>query len=170
MQCLVYLGLRLLGNCNSHDALELLAKTQADLLRVFHDCQEDPFKALPGPDASADTLPGVELHKINLIRSLHSFVGGMVDCRPPHGFDPRFSPSDNSKFYGSLVGVHYANPFGTVDAKQMDNAALKSKVFTSAHMRSRDLMEWRGWSISLMASLPIGFPERDLVCCTKGRA
>jgi len=69
--------------------------------------------------------------------------------------------SDNLSLYRVLVGVTGANRFGDFDPKEMYDALLKSNVF----VKDEDIgtLDTVVWSMQLMESLPIGFPEGYLV-------
>ena len=123
---LVIIGLNLLENYNSRDVLELLGKDQDDLLRILNECEEDPFKALPGPQLAADTMS--ELRKISLLRNLLDVSEGKVDYGP-QVLKSRSNFSDNINKYGGLVGVNGMKPFGNFDPKEMDEALSKSPFF-----------------------------------------
>lgn len=158
-QYLVFLGLNSLRSYDSCEGLELLAKDQADLLQPFQGCHKDPFKAL--------AVKGSELQTISLVRGLLELSGGTVDRRQ-HAFDQGYTTSENLDLYGTLVGVTNNNRFGDFDPKEMYNALLKSKVFVKdADVGTLDTV---GWSMQMMESLPIGFPEGYLVYYPERRA
>lgn len=159
-QYLKFLGLNSLRNYDSCEALELLAKDQADLLQPFQKCHTDPFKALSEPKAPNKTLHGSEIQMISLVRAVLELAGGMVDCRQ-HALDQEYAISDNFNLYKILVGVSGTNGFGNFDPKEMYNALLESKVFIDdADIGTLDTV---GWSMQMMEYLPIGFPEGYLV-------
>lgn len=165
---LVIFGLNLLESHNPPKALELLAKDQDGLLRILKDCEEDPFKTLPGPQLSADTKS--ELRKISLLRNLLHVSEGKVDFRP-QALESESNFSNNLNPYGSLVGVNGTNSFGNFDPKEMDDALLKSPMFRSdSDTHSLDTVDWSGFCIVLRNFIPIGHPQGHLVCYAKGRA
>lgn len=160
----MFLGLDQQRNYDSHEAVELLAKDQADLLQPFQECYTDPFKALSERKAPIKMLHGSELQIISLVRGLLELSGGIVDCRQ-HALDQGYTISDNLNLYMVLVGVTGTNQFGDCDPKEMHNALLKSKVFSKdSDIGTLDTM---GWSMQMMEFLPIGFPEGHLVTSSR---
>ncbi len=156
----MFIGLNLLGDYNSPAALELLAKDQASLLRVFRACQRHQCEALLRPPTSAEIPSSTELHKISLVRSLFELSNCTIDARP-HELHPEHTVDDNLDFYGSLVEVTGANCFGNFDPAQMHDALLKSSVFKNdPHTPLLDIV---AWSRQIMEHIPIGFPEGYLV-------
>lgn len=163
----MFLGLNRQRSYDSHEALELLAKDEADLLQPFQKCRTDPFKTLSERKAPIKTLHGSELQMISLVRSLFELSGGIVDCRQ-HAFDQEYTISDNLNLYMILVGVTGTNRFGDFDPKEMYNALLKSKAF----VKDSDIgtLDTVGWSMQMIEFLPIGFPEGYLVISCERRA
>lgn len=163
----MFLGLSSLRSYDSREALELLAKDQANLLQPFQKCYTDPFKALSEPKALTKTLHSSELQMISLVRGLLELSGGIVDCRQ-HALDQEYAISDNLNLYRILVGVTDTNSFGDFDPKEMYNMLLKSNVFVKdAEIGTLDPV---GWSLQMMHFLPIGFPEGYMVCYSERRA
>jgi len=163
----VFLGLNRQRSYDSHEALELLTKDQADLLQPFQKCHTDPFKTLSERKAPIKTLRGSELQMISLVRGLFELSGGIVDCRQ-HALDQEYTNSDNLTLYMILVGVTGTNRFGDFDPKEMHSALSKSKVF----VEDLDIgtLDTVGWSMRMMEFLPIGFPEGYLVIYCERRA
>lgn len=150
----MFIGLNLLKDYKSCDALELLAKDQFDLLQTFKDCVEDPFKPLSGLKVSIETYYDAEMHKISLLRILFEISGGTTNCRQ-QCLDQRHTFNKNLNLYGSIVGVNGAGSFGRFDE------FLKSKAFEEdPHICPLDTVEW---SLRMMQLLPIGFQEGYLV-------
>ena len=162
----MFLGLNRQQNYDSYEALELLAKDQADLLQPFEKCHTDPFKTLSERKAPIKTLYGSELQMISLVRLLFELSGGIVECRQ-HTLDQEYTISDNLNLYIILVGVTGTNRFGEFDPKEMYSALLKSKVFEDSDISTLDTV---GWSMRMMEFLPIGFPEGYLVIYCEQRA
>lgn len=164
---MVFLGLNRQRSYDSHEALGLLAKDQADLLQPFQKCHTDPFKTLSDePQAHTKMLHGSELQMISLVRGLFELSGGIVDCRQ-HALDQEYTINDNLNLYMILIGVTGTNRFGDFDPKEMCNALLKSKVFVDSDIGTLDTV---GWSMRMMDFLPIGFPEGYLVISCERQA
>lgn len=106
----MFLGLKLLRYYNSCDALRLLAKGEADVLKPFKESQKNSLKALSKPEVPVIRSKGLELQTISLVRGLLDFCGGMVDCRQ-HTFEQGYTIGDNLNLYGILVGVTCTNRF-----------------------------------------------------------
>ena len=162
----MFLGLNRQRSYDSYEALELLAKDQADLLQPFQKCHTDPFKKLSEHKAPIKTLHGSELQIISLVRGLFELSGGIVDSRQ-HALDQEYTFSDNLNLYMVLVGVTGTNRFGDFDPEEMYSALLKSKVFEDSDISTLDTI---GWSMRMMKFLPIGFPEGYLVIYCERRA
>ena len=157
------LGLRLLRDYDSQQALELLTKDEDDLLQLLLEGHPNLFEA-----ASEDGVPTkpsyrLELHTISLIRAVLEFSEGKVDCRQ-HVFDQGYTSSDNASLYGRLLGVADnagINPMEGFDPEQMCNTLLKSKAFAEGPDIS--LLEVIEWNTRIVDFLPIGFREEHLV-------
>jgi len=113
----------LLRNYNSHQALELLAKSQEDLLKPFYKSHSLENQA------SIDTSEDSDRQTIFLGRSLLEFCGGREKVRQ-HTLDQGFTTSDNLHLYGLLIGITGTNRFGDFDPDQMHKTLLKFKVFS----------------------------------------
>ena len=127
----MFLDLNRQRSYDSYEALELLAKDQADLLQSFQKCHADPFKKLSEHKTPIKTLHDSELQIISLVRGLFELSGDIVDCRQ-HALDQEYTFSDNLNLYMVLVGVIGTNRFEDFDPEEMNNALLKSKVFVKS--------------------------------------
>ncbi|KAL8832499.1 MAG: hypothetical protein Q9191_000226 [Dirinaria sp. TL-2023a] len=165
-QYLVFLDLNRQQNYDFYEALELLAKDQADLLQPFEKCHTDSFKTLSERKTSIKTLHDLELQMISLIRLLFELSGGIVECRQ-HTLDQEYTISDNLNLYMILVGVTDTNRFEKFDSNEMYSALLKSKVFEDSDIGTLNTIEW---SMRMMEFLSIGFPEGYLIIYYEHRA
>ena len=64
----MFLGLDLLEYYNPCDALRLLAKDEADVLKPFKKSQKNPLKALSKPEVPVIRSKDLELQTISLVR------------------------------------------------------------------------------------------------------
>lgn len=163
----MFLGLNLLRYYNSCDALRLLAKDEADVLKPLKESQTNPLKALSKPEVPVIRLKGLELQTISLVRGLLEFCGGMVDCRQ-HTSAQGYTTGDKLNLYGIVVGVTGTNRFGiSIRRKCMMHSRSPTLFAKDADTGSLDTVRW---SIQMMEFLPIGFPKGYLVFCTEQRA
>lgn len=98
---------------------------------------------------------------IILFRGFLELSGGTVDCRR-HNFGEDYTTTHNANLCAEYLGVSGSRQFGHFDPKEMQRALSKSELFAKASDEVPNPVEW---SLSMMAVVPVGFPEDFLVCC-----
>ena len=157
------LGLRLLRDYDSQQALELLAKDENNLLQPFLEGHTNLLEAASEDEVPTKPSHCLELHTISLVRAVLELSGGRVECRQ-HVLDQGYTSSDNASLYGRLIGVADnadMNLTGDFDAEQMCNALLKSKAF--AEGPDVNILDVIKWNTRMADFLPIGFRGECLV-------
>lgn len=99
---------------------------------------------------------------ISLFRCLLEYSGAKVDCRQ-HVFGVNYTTGENALLCVSFLGGVCSRQFGRFDSKEMQGALSKSKLF--AELSMSDLPDTIRWSLFMMMSVPVGFPENYLVRC-----
>ena len=99
-----------------------------------------------------------ELQTISLFRGLFVLAGGRCDRRQ-QVFRPDFTTTQNTGLCAYVLGLGCVGHFGDFDPMEMQRALLKSRLFAAAS----SIEDPRGWSLRMMASIPVGVPRDFLV-------
>ena len=144
---------------NTAPARNLLARDQNDWLELFQGVHTDHSELF----MTADTVRArkrSEQQTILLLRRFLEFSGGEVDYQR-YRVDPVYTTRQNASLCASFLGVPNSRCFGRFDPQKMQDALSKSKLFiqTSSPVIPDVFM----WSLHMMAVVPIGFPDINLV-------
>ena len=101
-----------------------------------------------------------ELQTISLLRRFLEFSGGEVDDQR-YKVDPEYTPRQNASLCASFLGVPDSRCFGRCDPQKLQDALSKSKLFNETS--SPVIPDVFMWSLHMMAAVPIGFPDINLV-------
>jgi hypothetical protein len=155
-QDLVFLGLNLLENYNTPAAIELLGKSQDELL---FGAFRKPHKTLSGTNFTDDEIRQI----ISLVRCLLEYAGGRKDFRQHRVF--QFKANVNTKIYGSFIGITGSNPSREFDPQKMLSALASSELFNDEDIRALDMLDWE-WIFGGGAGIVLELEDVAKSCVT----
>lgn len=162
MANLLLIGLNRCDDYETPSALDIRERDLNEWLQPFRQGHTDLSKLLMTADFPVGTREGLKQQTISIFRSILELSDDKVDCRQ-HDFGLDFTTSQNASLCASLLGVSGSRQFGRFDPEEMQVALSKSKLF--AGLPKADLPDPLEWSLRMMKSVPVGFPDNYLVQC-----
>ncbi len=156
VQNLFFILLNVLKDYETPLALELLGKSEHELLETFRKvrdiCNWRPKRHLA--NAAED------LHWVSILRFVWEFSGARKNFLEGH-CDPESTAIQNTSLCSIFMGSAASKPFGSFDVQKMRNALSKSKVFAAVDVSTLAIGTL---TVEMMEFLPFGNMQYTVRC------
>ncbi|KAL2042895.1 hypothetical protein N7G274_004655 [Stereocaulon virgatum] len=159
---LLFFSLNLLDHYDTAPARNLLARNQNDWLELFQGVHTDHSELFTTADTVIRARKRSEQQTILLFRRFLEFSGGEVDYQR-YRLNPDYTTPQNASLCARFLGFPTSRCFGRFDPQKMQDALAKSKFFIET--LGPVIPDVFIWSLQMMAIMPIGFPDINLLLC-----
>jgi hypothetical protein len=155
VQNLYFIVLNALNNYETPLALELLGKSEHELLETFRQVRD-----IRGFRPKRHLVNAEDLHWVSILRFVWEFSGARKKFVGEH-YDPESTATQNVTLCSVFMGVATSKPFGSFDVQKMRNALSKSKVFATIDVSTLAIGTL---TVEMMKILPFGNMQHTVRC------
>ncbi|PMD55331.1 uncharacterized protein K444DRAFT_667156 [Hyaloscypha bicolor E] len=147
VQNLFFIVLNVLNDYETPLALELLGKSENELLETFWKVGN-----IRGWRPKRHLVDADDLHWVSVLRFVIQFSNGRENFLEGY-YDLESTPIQNATLCSVFMSIAASKPFGSFDVQKMRNALSKSKVFDTVDVSK---LEIGTWTLKLGNLLPFG--------------
>jgi hypothetical protein len=155
VQNLFFIVLNVLNDYETPLALELLGKSENELLETFWKVGN-----IRGWRPKRHLVDADDLHWVSVLRFVIQFSNGRENFLEGH-YDLESTPIQNATLCSVFMSIAASKPFGSFDVQKMRNALSKSKVFDTVDVSK---LEIGTWTLKLGNLLPFGNIQYAVRC------